>query len=94
MELDGNKLASDDLVCNAKYISPGRNQKTFMLIHIKTKTVTVPMNTVSIPNLEAKVWTQKSEFPQGTFLRYLTQPEITRQRPFELTDIYYDLLYN
>ena len=32
----------------------------------------------------------KSEFPQGNFLRSLTQPEITRQRPFELTNIEYD----
>ena len=48
------------------------------------------MNTVSIPNIDVKVWTRKSEFPQENFLRSLTQPEITRQRPFKLADIYYD----
>ena len=28
--------------------------------------------------------------PQGNFLRSLTQPEITIQRPFKLADIEYD----
>ena len=37
-----------------------------------------------------KVWTRKSELPQGNFLRSLTQPEITIQRPFKLADIEYD----
>ena len=36
------------------------------------------------------VWTRKSELPLGNFLRSLTQPEITRQRPFKLTDIKFD----
>ena len=45
------------------------------------------MSRVAIPNLEVKVWTRKSELPQGDFLSYLTQPENTRQLPFELTDI-------
>ena len=35
-------------------------------------------------------WTQKSDFPQGNFLCFLTQPEIKRQRPFEHIDIEYD----
>ena len=42
------------------------------------------MKKVSIPNLEVKVWTCKSDFPQGNVLRSLTQTEITRQIPFEL----------
>ena len=48
------------------------------------------MNTVSIPNLDVKVWTWKSEFPQGSFLHSLTSPKITRQISFKLTDIEYD----
>ena len=35
-------------------------------------------------------WTRKSDFSQSNFLRYLTQPKITRQRPFKITDIEYD----
>ena len=50
------------------------------------------MNIVAIPNIDVKVWTWKREFPQGDFLHSLTQPKITRQRPFELTDIEYDLI--
>ena len=50
------------------------------------------MYTVAIPNLEVKVWTRKRELTQKNFLRYLTQPEITRQRPFKLTDIEYDII--
>ena len=48
------------------------------------------MNRVAIPNLDVQIWTRKSELPQGDFLRSLTQPEITRQRPFKLIDIEYD----
>ena len=48
------------------------------------------MNTVAIPNLDVKVWTQKNELSKGNLLRSLTQPEITRQRPFKLTYIEYD----
>ena len=48
------------------------------------------MSTVAIPNIDVKVLTRKSEFPQGNFLRSLTQPKITRQRTFKLTDIEYD----
>ena len=40
------------------------------------------MKTDSIPDLDVKVWTQKSELPQGNFLHYLTTPKITKQRPF------------
>ena len=50
------------------------------------------MNTVSIPNLDVKVWTWESELPQGNFPRFLTQPEIKIPRPFELTEIWYDLI--
>ena len=54
--------------------------------------VTVSMNTVAITNLEVKVWTRKSELPQGNFLHSLTPPKITRLRPFELTDTEYDII--
>ena len=43
--------------------------------------MTVSMRTVDIKNLEIKVCTWKNELPQGNCLHYLTQPEITRQRP-------------
>ena len=46
--------------------------------------MTVSMRTVTIPNTDIKVWTWKNEFPQGNFLRSLTQNEITRQRPFKI----------
>ena len=37
---------------------------------------------------------RKSDFPQGGFLNFLTQPKITRQRPFEITEIgYYRVKY-
>ena len=36
--------------------------------------------------------TQKSDLPQGNFLRFLTQPLITRRRPLELTYIDYDII--
>ena len=42
--------------------------------------------------MDVQVWTHKSELPQGNFLRYLTQTEITRQRAFKLTYIEYDLI--
>ena len=37
--------------------------------------------------MDDKVWTQKSELPQINFLRSLTQPKISRQRPSKITDI-------
>ena len=64
----------------------------FMPIHIKNKSVTVSMNIVSIPNLGVRVWNRKSELPQRNLLRCLTQPKISRQRPFELTYIEYDII--
>ena len=54
----------------------------FMSRHVKEKTVTISMNTVAIPNLDVKVWTRKSEFPQENFLFSVTQNKITRQRIF------------
>ena len=50
------------------------------------------MRTVSIPNIDVKVWTQKFYLPQGNTLCSVTQPKITRQRPFELTHIEYNLI--
>ena len=55
----------------------------FMSSRVKDKKiVTVSLRTVAIPHIYVKVWTLKSEFPQGDFLRYLTAPGITRQIPF------------
>ena len=54
--------------------------------------MTVSINTVAIPNLDVKVRTRKIEFPEGNFLRSLNQTEITRQRPFKLTGINYELI--
>ena len=48
------------------------------------------MNTVDITNIDVKFWSRKIDFTQGNFLRSLTPPKITRQRPFKLTDIEYD----
>ena len=48
------------------------------------------MRTVAIPNIDVKVWNRKRLLTQGNFLHSLKQPKITRQRPFELTDIKYD----
>ena len=50
------------------------------------------MRTVDIQNFDVKVRTQGNDFLVGNFPCSLTQPEITRQRPFELTDIEYDLI--
>ena len=75
-----------------KYIHllDGINQVS-MLIHLKDKkTVTVSIRKVSIPNIDIKVWTRKSELLLGNYLHYLTQPESTRQKPIELTGIEYD----
>ena len=47
------------------------------------------MRTVSIPDLNVGFWTFKN-YTGELYLCYLTQPEITRQRTFELTDIDYD----
>ena len=48
------------------------------------------LSTVSIPHIEVKVCSPKSEFLQGGFLSYLTTPEITRQITFKIKDIEYD----
>ena len=50
------------------------------------------MTTVAIPNLDVKVWTHKSGFPQENLLLSLTQPKITRQIKFELTNIDYNII--
>ena len=44
----------------------------------------------AIPTLDINFWTHKNEVPQVNYLCYLTQPLITRQISFELTDIEYD----
>ena len=54
----------------------------FILRHKKTKTVFVSMNTFSVPNLDVKVCTWKSELPKENLLCSLTQPKITIQRTF------------
>ena len=53
------------------------------------KSVTFSMDTVTISNVDVKVWTQKNEFPQGYSLRSSTQSEITRQITSKITDIEY-----
>ena len=45
------------------------------------------MNTGAITNIDVTVKILKSELPQGTFLRSLTQPKITIEVPFKITDI-------
>ena len=80
MESYGNKL-----------VSPGNHKSRFYVNPCKIqRTVTVSMNALAIPNIDVKFWTKKSEFPQGDLLHSLTQSEITKQRPFEPTDIEYD----
>ena len=80
VESDGNQLASGELFCSAIYTSPERHKSRFYFVPFKIKkSVTLSMNTVGIPNLYIKVWTHKSDFPQGDFLRSLTQPKITKQ---------------
>ena len=54
--------------------------------------VNVSINTVYIPNIYVNVRTWKIQLPQGNFLPSLTQPKITRQRPFKITDIEYGLI--
>ena len=46
----------------------------FISSHVKDKTGTVSMSTVTVPNIDVKVWTQKIRLPQVNFLRFLTQP--------------------
>ena len=61
MESDKNQLASGDLFFKAIYTSSGRNKSRFGINSCKKqKIVTVPMNTVAIPNLDVKAQTQKS----------------------------------
>ena len=52
--------------------------------------MTITLRKTAIPYLYIIFWTRNSEFPQRHFLCSLTQPEITRQRDLELTDIEYD----
>ena len=54
--------------------------------------MTVPMNLVAITNLDVKVCNQESNWPQWNLPCSLTQPKITRQRHFKLTDIELDLI--
>ena len=54
--------------------------------------MTVSMKKVAMLNIDIKVWTRKSDFPQGNLLRSLTQHEITGQRSFKRTGIEYDLI--
>ena len=40
------------------------------------------MRTVDINNISIKFLIWKNDLPQGDYLCYLTQPSITRHRPF------------
>ena len=67
---------------------PDDQSHVSMLIHVKNSVI-VLMREIAIPILDIKVWTQF--FPlKGNYLRSLTQPANTRQRTFEITEIYYD----
>ena len=54
--------------------------------------MTVSTRKVSIQNIDIKGLARKSESPLGNHLLSLMQPEITRQRPFKIADIEYDLI--
>ena len=71
--LDGNKLASSDLLFNVICKHPRRHKSRFYVEPCKgQETVTISTSTVYIPSIDIKVWTQKSELPQANFLRFLT----------------------
>ena len=55
MESDRIQLESGNPVCNAIYTYPGRNKSNFYVNTQTTKTVTVSMRTVTIPNLDVHV---------------------------------------
>ena len=60
MEPDGNKLASGYLFCNTIYKYTGMHKSNLYIDPCKRqKSVTVSMRTVSISNLDIKVWNQK-----------------------------------
>ena len=62
-----------------------------MSSYIKDKKLRpVSMRKDAIINIDIKIWTWKTELPQGNLLCSLTQAGITIQRPFKLTDIDYD----
>ena len=93
MESDGNQLSSCDPVWNAIckytvqpkhcfYVGPGKRQKC----------VDVLIITVDITIIDVKFWTQKKYMPQFNYIFSLTQPEITRQIPFKLIYIEYDII--
>ena len=87
MESDVNQLSAGVLVCNAINTYHGWHKQRFYVEPLKTKIVTVSIKTFAITNVDVKVWTRKSEFPQGNLLCVLTQPEIIRQRIFNVIDI-------
>ena len=65
---DRNKLSSGDLVCNTIYTYPGWHKSRFYVDPFtRQKNMTVSMNTVSIPNLDVRVWTWKLSFYKGIF---------------------------
>ena len=91
-------VRNDDTGCTNYY----KGQKWAGTIDYMTSTidkltgtiVNLSMKKVAIPNLDIQVFNRESDLPQGNFLRSLTQPKITRQRHFKLTDIEYDRIKN
>ena len=81
MESGGNKLASGEPVFNEINQYPKWHKSCYYVDSCqRQKYITVSIMTVAILNIEAKFWTWKNEFPQGSYLCSLTQPEIKIQR--------------
>ena len=91
MESDRNKLAYGDPFFIQCVHLLDRINHVFMSIHKIKKCVTVSMNTVATKHRIVKVWTHRSELPQGNLPQYLTQPEITRKRQFKLIPFFYSM---
>ena len=91
MESYGNQLTSGELVWNSVYTYTVQPKSCLCVDSGKRqKSVIVLVSTVTITNIDVAFWTYKIKYHRVNICFPLTQPTITRQLRFELTNIDYD----
>ena len=91
IELDGNWLGSDNIVCNVIYVYHGQPRSYFYFEpEIRQYHAVVLTRTVFVHNFGVKVCTWRNKMVQGNYIHSSRQTVIIRQWRFERNAIEYD----
>jgi hypothetical protein len=85
VEVNGDRISSGTLVCDAEYLSPAFKGSNWYVTPIgNIVSVVVEMSKVLISNIDVELATERSQLDRN--LKVLTSSEILSKKPFRLSD--------